>query len=173
LGGAVEEKFAFAGVLGEGGSALELHFGFREAPELEEEIAADGGQQMVVLERRFGGELVDHFQASGRAVGHGHSDAAIQFDDGRGRELGESVIQGDNAGPVCFGGGAGACVTCGDGSLESVRARSAAEFFSALKRREASMNEELIPARAVLIEKQDRFAGRTYARVESRGLYFP
>src|ERR1700751_5470950 len=66
-GGAVEEEFAFAGVLGEGGSTLEFGFGLGEAAKLEEKIAANRRQQMVVLERSLGGEVVDEFPRCDRA----------------------------------------------------------------------------------------------------------
>ena len=53
--GAVEEEVAFTGVAGEGGSAGELLLGFGETAELEEEVAANTGQEMVGLERGLGG----------------------------------------------------------------------------------------------------------------------
>ena len=38
------------------------------------------------------------------------------------------------------------------------------EFFGALQRRETATDEDVIPARAVLIEEQDRLSRRTDSR---------
>lgn len=57
---------------------------------------------MVGLERRFGNEVVDEFEASLRAEGHGDGDGAIEFNDRRGREPGQGFVKGGDAGPVGF-----------------------------------------------------------------------
>ena len=56
--------------------------------------------------------------------------------------------------------GARARVAGGDRRLQRVRAQRAAQSLGALERREAAPDEQLIPARAVLIEQQDRLARR-------------
>jgi len=57
--GAGEEEVAFAGILGESGGAGEFVAGFLEAAEFGEEIAPDGGKQVIALERRLGEESVE------------------------------------------------------------------------------------------------------------------
>ena len=53
--GTSQEEFAFAGVGGERGGAGKFVLGFGEAAELDEEVAADGGEQVVIFKRRLGG----------------------------------------------------------------------------------------------------------------------
>ena len=57
-------------------------------------------------------------------------------------------------------------VAGGDRGLQGVRARRPPERLGALERREAAADQQLIPARAVLIEQQDRLARRADARPE-------
>ena len=54
--------------------------------------------------------------------------------------------------------------------LQCVRATLAAELLAALQRCETTMDEELIPAPAVLIEQQDWFSRRADSRVRARCL---
>ena len=61
-------------------------------------------------------------------------------------------------------------VAGGDRGLQRVGAAGAAERLGALERGEAAADEQLIPARAVLIEQQDRLARRADARAEPRRL---
>jgi hypothetical protein len=150
--GAGEEEFALAGVAGEGSGASEFGLGFGEAAEFEEEVAADAGQEMVRLERGLGGECVQEFEARGGTEGHGEGDGAIQFYDGRGREVGERLVERHNARPVGFFGSTRSRVARGDGGLERVWAGCAVEFFGAVERGETAVDEELIPAGAVLLK---------------------
>jgi len=68
--GAGEEEFAFAGVGGERGGAGKFFLRFGEAAEFGEEIAADGGEQMIAFEGRLGGECVYDFEAGRRTGRH-------------------------------------------------------------------------------------------------------
>ncbi len=86
----------------ERGGAGEFGAGFVEAAQFFEEVGADGGQEVVGLERRFGNEIVDEFEASLRAEGHGDGDGAIEFNDRRGREPGQGFVKGGDAGPGGF-----------------------------------------------------------------------
>ena len=67
-------------------------------------------------------------------------------------------------------GGARSRVAGGDRGLQRVRAERAAELLGALERGETATDEELIPARAVLIEEQDRLSRRADARPRARRL---
>ena len=81
--GTVEQEFGLACVARERCGALELRLCVGEAPELEEKVAADAGQEMIGLERRFRDERVDELETRGWTEGHGESDGAIQLHDGR------------------------------------------------------------------------------------------
>jgi len=59
-----------------------------------------------------------------------------------------------------------------DGGLKGVGAQCATKRFGALERGKAVAYEEMIPAGAILIEEQDRFAGRTDTRAGARSLNF-
>ena len=65
-------------------------------------------------------------------------------------------------------GGARARVARGDRGLQRVRAARAAERLGALERREPAPDQQLVPARAVLIEQQDRLAVAADARARAR-----
>ncbi len=83
-GGAGEEQVALAGVLRQPGGALEFGAGFVEAAEFAEQVGADAGKQMVILQRGLVGDGVDDGESSGGAFGHADRDGAIEFDDGDG-----------------------------------------------------------------------------------------
>ena len=61
-------------------------------------------------------------------------------------------------------GGARARVARGDRGLQRVRAARAAQRLGALERGQAAADQQLVPARAILIEQQDRLARRADAR---------
>ena len=63
-----------------------------------------------------------------------------------------------------------ASVTCCDGGLKSIRAERATEPFGTLERGEAATDENLVPKRAVLIEKQNGFSRGTDSSASSRSL---
>ena len=58
----------------------------------------------------------------------------------------------------------------GDPGLQGVGAEGPAELLGARERGEAPADEEAVPAPAVLIEEEDRLAGRTDPRPRPRGL---
>lgn len=64
--GSVEEEGSLALVAGEGGGALEFGAGLLMTPELEEQIAAHAGEQMVALESWLLGEGIDERESDGR-----------------------------------------------------------------------------------------------------------
>ena len=68
------------------------------------------------------------------------------------------------------GRGARPRVAGGDRGLQRVRPERAAELLGARERGEAAADEQLVPARAVLVEQQDRLARRPDARAEARRL---
>ena len=150
--GAREQEIAFAGVAGESSRALELRTRYIEAAELGEQIGADCGQQVVGLQRRVVEQSVDDLEAGGGSERHAGRDTAIQLDLRRRRELGERVVEGDDAWPVGVFGRARAGMTGGDGCLERVWAERAGERLGTREGGEAAADEELIPARAILIE---------------------
>src|SRR5262249_44402184 len=158
--GAVEQQGTLASVAGEPGRTLELPRGFAEATELGEQIAADARQKMVALERGVGNERIDELETGGWTERHAHRYGAIQFDHGRRRLLGERFVERSDAHPIRFGGGTRARMTGGNRGLQGVRPPRAPQRLRALQGREASADEKLVPARAVLIQKQDRLAGR-------------
>src|SRR5262245_43814445 len=61
-------------------------------------------------------------------------------------------------------------MTGGDRGLQRIRPKRASERFSALQRRKAATDEELIPPRAVLLEKRDDLSRRTDTRPRPRRL---
>src|SRR6267143_2849589 len=101
-GRAIEEELLLARVARERGRALELRARLVEAAELHEEVAAHGGQEVIVLESRLGGERIDERQPFRRAEGHGDRDRAVQFHDGGRRDLRERVVERRDACPVRF-----------------------------------------------------------------------
>src|SRR6266581_7038516 len=168
---AIEEELALARVARERGRAFELRAPLVQAAELDEEVAAHSRQKVVGLESRIGGERIDERQPLRRAERHRHRDRAIQLDDGGGRELGERIVERRDARPVRLRRGARARVADGDRRLECIRTEPAAEPLGALERRETAAHEQMIPARAVLIEQEDRLSRRADPRERARRLY--
>ncbi len=72
--------------------------------------------------------------------------------------------------PVGLVGGARARMACRDRGLQHVRATLRAQLLGARERRKPAADQQLVPARAVLIEQQHRLALRIDARAEPRGL---
>src|SRR2546421_8801893 len=66
--------------------------------------------------------------------------------------------------------GAGSDVTGGDRGLQGVRPEHAAESLGPLKRGQTAADEDLIPARAILIQQQDGLARGPGPRARARGL---
>src|SRR5690606_39191162 len=128
------------------------------AAELGEEVGAGGGEEVVVLEGGVVRELVEQLEAFGGAEGHGDGDGAVQLDDGGAGELGQRIVEGDDAAPVRLVRGAGARVAGRNGSLQRVRAERTRERDSLVERSEATADEQLVPAGAVLLEQEDGVA---------------
>src|SRR5262245_34583934 len=61
-------------------------------------------------------------------------------------------------------------MTSGDRGLKRIRPKRAPERFGSLQRRETATDEELIPARAVLLEKRDDLSRRADTRPRPRRL---
>ena len=162
-GGTFEEQAALAGVAGEGCCALELGAGFGVAAQFGEEIAAYAGQQVVVLERSFGGEGVDELDACLRAEGHSYGYGSIEFYDGGWGCVGQLCVEVYDAGPVGLGWGAGSCVAGCDFGLQEVGAACGVDFCGSLDCGEATMDEEVVPVGAVLIEEENGRSGRVDA----------
>ena len=55
-------------------------------------------------------------------------------------------------------------MTRGDGGLERIRPQGVSEFFDVVQGGETAMDKELIPARTVLIQEQDRLPRGTNSR---------
>ncbi len=111
---------------GERGGALELRARLVVAAELREQVAAHGRQQVVAAQRRLASERVDQLERRLRAERHPDRDRAVELHHRRRRELGESVVEGDDALPVGVLGDPGARVAGGDRGLQRVRAEGAA-----------------------------------------------
>src|SRR5438105_3277953 len=141
-----------------------------QSSELDEEIAAHARQEMVALERTLRLQPIDELEAHGWTERHRQRDRSVQLHDGGRRELRERIVERADAHPVRLRRGASACVTGGDGSLQGVGPERPAERLGALERGETTANEELIPARAVLIEQQDGLPRWTDPRPRPRRL---
>src|SRR2546422_10470772 len=61
-------------------------------------------------------------------------------------------------------------MTGGDSPLQRVGTQGAGELLGALERREAATHEELVPARPILVEQQNRLTRRTDPCLEPRRL---
>src|SRR5207248_10816868 len=94
----------------------------------------------------------------------------VELDDRRGVDVGELLVERDNAGPIRVLGRPRSGVAGGDRSLQRIGAGRVAELLGAAERREPAPDEKLIPARAVLIEQQDGRAIRTGTRPQARRL---
>ena len=120
---------------------------------------------MVSLERRLRGEQVDELKAGFRTKSHGKRGGTIQLHHWGWHQLGESIVERGDALPVRFRRGTRASVTCGDGGLKcGVGAERATELFGSPQSGEAATDQNVIPTRAILIEKQDRLSRRDPTR---------
>src|SRR5690348_2983972 len=117
----VEEKLAFAGILRESCRTLELCLCFGKAAQLEKEVSANAGQQVVSLERRLRSERVNELEARGGTKRHRDGNGSIQLHNGRRRELCQSAIERGDAVPIRFRCRGGASVTRSDGGLQTIR----------------------------------------------------
>src|SRR5437667_4019111 len=153
-GGALEEQLALPCVPGERCRALALRPCFVETAELRQEVAAHARQEVVAPEGRLRGQRIDELEARCRTECHRDRDRAIQLDDGGGREPGERLVELRDTRPVGLRRRTRSCVTGGDRGLQRVRPLRAAERLGPLERHETTTDEDVIPARPVLIEQQ-------------------
>src|SRR5277367_5922769 len=147
-----QEKIAFADVTRERCGARELRLRFGEAPQLEEQVSADAGQEVIRLKRRLGDERIDQLKPSGGTEGHGHGHRAIQLYNRRRRDPRKFLVMLDDAPPVRLLRPDRSRVASGNRRLQRIRPARAAHFFGALQRREAAPNQQLIPAAAILFQ---------------------
>ncbi len=89
---------------------------------------------------------------------------------GEWRELGKFRVKLHDPHPFRLLCGGRSRVASGDGSLQCVWSPASAELSGAIERRETAPDEELIPARAVLIEQQNRLSRRANSRSRARRL---
>src|SRR5712691_11677832 len=78
----------------------------------------------------------------------------------RSRALRERIVERRDARPVRVRRGARARVAGGDRSLECIRTEPPIELLGTLERGETAAHEQMIPARAVLIEEQNGLSRR-------------
>src|SRR5579885_1736561 len=152
-GGAVQEQGTVARVPRECGCALELGAGFVLAAKFQQQIRPDRGQQMVVLQRRFVYQRIGNLEPRRGSERHSDRYCPVEFDDRRGRDFGERVVERGNALPISLPGSRRPRVAGRDRGLQRVRAQRTAKALGALQRTQTAMNQELIPPRTILIEQ--------------------
>src|SRR5258708_1915750 len=74
---ALQQQLALASVARERCCALKLRACLVEAAQFREEVAAHARQQVIALERRFGGQGIDELQAGRRTEGHRDRDRTV------------------------------------------------------------------------------------------------
>src|SRR5712691_8009898 len=168
--GTIEQHLALARVSRERSRALELRACFVEAAEFFEKVAARARQEVIGLERRLRHQRIGELETRCWTERDRDRDRTIQLHDGRWLELGECIVECRDACPVRLLRRTRSRVTCGNRSLQGVRAKHSAKLFGTLECCEATMDEELIPKRAILVEEQDRLSRRADSRVEPRRL---
>src|ERR1035438_1072211 len=159
-GGALEKDCAFPLVAGKGGRTFELLPCLVVAAEPDQQVPAHTRQKVVALERRLVGERVDTFQARCRAVGHGDRDRLVEPDHRRRHELGECLVKRRDLCPVGVLAGPRLRVARRDRGLQHVRAGRGGAVLRTQECRETTVDEELIPAPAILLKQRDGLAGR-------------
>ena len=138
-----EKKGPFPLVAGKRGRSL----GQSAGPE--QEVAPRRRQGRIVAEG-VGADLVHQPEARFGPEGHAVGDCAIEIDYGRGRHDAQPVIERGDARPVGLGGLARAGVAGGEGGLQHIGA-VAAQRFGAGQRIEAPADQQMVPARAILL----------------------
>ena len=167
--GAGQQQLALARVARERRRALELGARLVEAAELGQQVAAHARQQVVARERRLRRAARRRAPARPRARTPSPT-ATARFSSTTG--------EGATAASVAY-----SAAIRGQSVSAAVRARAwqaaiaacsaygparAAQRLGPLERGEPAADEQLIPARAVLVEQQDRLARRPDARAASR-----
>jgi len=130
---AIEQQISLARVLRERRRAVEFGAGFVETFQLEEQIAANAGQQVIGRKRSVARQFVDDRQSRRRSGRHRHGHCAVQLDDGRWHDARKLRIQRRDARPVGFIGSPCTRVIRGDRRLQRVRPARAAEFFGTIE----------------------------------------
>src|SRR5213594_1159401 len=125
---------------------------------------------VIPLQQWLRSQRINELQAGSRTERHPDGHRPIQLHH-RGRcDLHERIVECHYACPVCLRRGPGTRVTGGDRGLERVRAKRAAELLGAFERGETAVDEELIPATAVLIEEQNGLPRRADSCPQTRRL---
>jgi hypothetical protein len=65
-------------------AALEFGSGLVAPAELDEQVATNAGEEMVIAQGGLVGDLVQQFEAGLGAEGHAEGDGAVELDDGGG-----------------------------------------------------------------------------------------
>src|SRR5688500_11847338 len=78
--GPTEQEIPLPGVSSETCGSLELRTGFAAASQLRQEVAANGGEEVIGRERGLLEEPVHDFETRRRAERHGDRDGAVQLD---------------------------------------------------------------------------------------------
>src|SRR5207248_9014586 len=86
------------------------------------------------------------------------------------RGVDRRLVERGDARPVGLCRGARPRMAGGDGGLQRIRAARAAELLRAVQGCETALDEQLIPERPILIEKEDGFARRADSRPQARRL---
>lgn len=95
-------------------------------------------------------DLVHQSEAGFGPEGHAVGDRATEIDHGRGRHDAQPVIERSDAPPVGIVGPARAGVAGGERGLQHIGA-VAAQRFGAGQRIEAPADQQMVPARAILL----------------------
>src|ERR1700730_541528 len=164
---ALEQHLSLALVEGESGGPLEFDAGLARATQFGQKIAPAARQQVVAVKRPFGSQPIDQLQPGGGAEGHPDGNGTIQLHDRRRRNLSQSVVKRSDTRPISFLSGARASVTRGDGRLQCIWPQGGAKLLCPLQRRQATPDEQVIPACPILAQQQDRLAGRADSASES------
>ena len=139
------------------GRAFEFGAGLIEPAELLKQVATHARQQMIGLQRGLSHQRIDDFEPGLRTEQHCERHCAIEVDDRRRGNLGKRPIKSDDTCPVRFLSPWRTRVTGRDGRLQRVRTwhalGRAGQRFGACERGETAADEQVIPARAVLIEQ--------------------
>src|SRR5258705_13910383 len=120
---------------------------------------------MIRLERRVGGERLNDVESGLWTERHRNRYCAVQFDDRTWHELRQRCVERRDARPIRLLSGVSARMASGDGGLQRVRTSRAVQSFGAPQFSEPVADQRVVPARAVLIGKQNRFASRIGASV--------
>src|SRR6185437_10778897 len=154
-------------ILRERGRAAEFLARFITSAKLREQIAAYRGKQVIAPEPGLCRERIHDRETGRRSDRHAVRHRAVELHDGRRRDERQRVVERRDAGPVGIARHTGAGMTGRDGGLQRVRAGRLAQRVGSRERHQATANEQLVPARPVLIEQEYRLARRSHARAQA------